>query len=89
MNITQLFLLALNCINEHREPSHTEQSIIYVFYRTNIAGLISIDEFMEMFINVSVYCDSPKRNKELTIELIEKYLYKSANKLTAIKSMLT
>ncbi|CAG9414726.1 hypothetical protein [Providencia alcalifaciens] len=89
MNITQLFLLALNCINEHREPSHTEQSIIYVFYRTNIAGLISIDEFMEMFINLSVYCDSPKRNKELTIELIEKYLYKSANKLTAIKSMLT
>ncbi|HGF6560554.1 TPA: hypothetical protein ACF2YT_001463 [Providencia alcalifaciens] len=87
MNITQLFLLALNCINDNRKLSHTEQSMVYVFYRKNIAGLISIDEFMEMFINLSVYCDSPNRNKELTIELIEKYLYKSARKLISLKGM--
>lgn len=89
MNITQLFLLALNCINEHREPSHTEQSIIYVFYRTNIAGLISIDEFMDKFVELSVYCDSSKQNKAFAIKLIEKYLHLSANKLTTIKSMPT
>lgn len=87
MKITQLFLLALNCINDNRKLSHTEQSMIYVFYRKNIAGLISIDEFMEMFINLSVYCDSLNRNKELTIELIEKYLYKSACKLISLKGM--
>ncbi|MBS0858350.1 hypothetical protein [Providencia rettgeri] len=87
MKITQLFLLALNCINDNRKLSHTEQSKVYVFYRKNIAGLISIDEFMEMFINLSVYCDSPNRNKELTIELIEKYLYKSACKLISLKGM--
>lgn len=87
MKITQLFLLALNCINDNRKLSHTEQSMVYVFYRKNIAGLISIDEFMEMFINLSVYCDSLNRNKELTIELIEKYLYKSACKLISLKGM--
>ncbi len=31
MTSTQLILLALTCINENREPSHTEQSRIYVF----------------------------------------------------------
>lgn len=47
MNNNQLLLLALNCINENREPSHTELSKIYVFYRTEIDYRgISIDEFM-------------------------------------------
>ncbi|EMH6405674.1 hypothetical protein RYG28_004155 [Providencia rettgeri] len=47
MNNNQLLLLALNCINENREPSHTELSKIYVFYRTEIdCKGISIDEFM-------------------------------------------
>ncbi|WP_334054990.1 hypothetical protein [Providencia huaxiensis] len=47
MNNNQLLLLALNCINENREPSHTEQSKIYVFYKTEVdCKGISIDEFM-------------------------------------------
>lgn len=47
MNNNQLLLLALNCINENREPSHTELSKIYAFYRTEIDYKgISIDEFM-------------------------------------------
>lgn len=47
MNNNQLLLLSINCINENREPSHTEQSKIYVFYRTEIDYKgISIDEFM-------------------------------------------
>ncbi len=32
MTSTQLILLALTCINENREPSHAEQSRIYVFF---------------------------------------------------------
>lgn len=47
MNNIQLLLLALNCINENREPSHTELSKIYVFYKTEIDYKgISIDEFI-------------------------------------------
>ncbi|MEQ5110087.1 hypothetical protein ACBQ54_00160 [Providencia vermicola] len=47
MTSTQLILLALTCINENREPSHTELSNIYVFYRSEIDYKgISIDEFM-------------------------------------------
>lgn len=47
MNATQLFLIALNCINENREPSHTELSKIYVFYRAEIENKnISINEFI-------------------------------------------
>lgn len=39
MNKTQLILLALNCINENREPSHIEKSRIYVFYKTKIENM--------------------------------------------------
>ncbi|WP_273804214.1 hypothetical protein [Providencia rettgeri] len=47
MNNIQLLLLTLNCINENREPSHAEQSRIYVFYKTEIESMnISIDIFM-------------------------------------------
>lgn len=47
MNKTQLILLALNCINENREPSHTEQSRIYVFYKTETESVdISVNTFI-------------------------------------------
>ncbi len=58
MNKTQLILLALNCINENREPSHTEQSLIYVFYKTEIENMdFSINTFilsMTQVINISM-----------------------------------
>jgi hypothetical protein len=87
MNITQLFLLAVNCINDNRKPSHTEQSIIYVFYRTNIAGLISIDEFMKKLVSLSIYFDSSQQHKASSIKLIEEYFYKSRDKLISVKGM--
>ncbi|WP_272693695.1 hypothetical protein [Providencia sp. PROV039] len=47
MNKNQLVLLALNCINENRKPSHTEQSRIYVFYKTAIESMdISVNTFI-------------------------------------------
>lgn len=47
MNTTQLLLLALNCINENKEPTHLEQSHIYVFYCTQIADMkLTINDFM-------------------------------------------
>ncbi|WP_375097473.1 hypothetical protein [Providencia sp. SKLX146130] len=57
MTSTQLILLALTCINENREPSHTEQSRIYVFYKTEIDDkAISINEFILLLSNSSLYC---------------------------------
>ncbi len=47
MNTTQLLLLALNCINENKEPTHLEQSHIYVFYCTQIVDMkLTINDFM-------------------------------------------
>ncbi len=47
MNTTQLLLLALNCINENKEPAHLEQSRIYVFYCTQIVDMkLTINDFM-------------------------------------------
>ena len=47
MNTTQLLLLALNCINENKEPTHLEQSHIYVFYCTQIVYMkLTINDFM-------------------------------------------
>ncbi len=47
MNTTQLLLLALNCRNENKSPTHLEQSHIYVFYCTQIVDMkLTIDDFM-------------------------------------------
>ncbi len=47
MNNNQLLLLALNCINENKEPTHLEQSHIYVFYYTHIVDMkLTINDFM-------------------------------------------
>nr|WP_306804281.1 hypothetical protein [Providencia sp. PROV145] len=77
MNNTQLLLLALNCINENREPSHTELSKIYVFYRTDVGCKgISIDEFM---LNQDwQLADEQKVQK--VIRFIETYLHLSLKK---------
>ncbi|EJD6044772.1 hypothetical protein M0J40_RS19320 [Providencia rettgeri] len=77
MSITQLLLLALNCINENREPSHTELSKIYVFYRTEIDYKgISIDEFM---LNQNwQLVDEHKVQK--VMNFIEMYLHLSSKK---------
>lgn len=78
MNNNQLLLLALNCINENREPSHTEQSKIYVFYRTEIDYKgISIDEFM-----LSQNWQLVEEKKILkAISFIETYLHLSSEKV--------
>ncbi|MEY0031309.1 hypothetical protein AB7459_17745 [Providencia rettgeri] len=77
MNNNQLLLLALNCINENREPSHTEQSKIYVFYRTEVdCKGISINEFM---LNQNwQLADEQKIQK--VIRFIEIYLHLSLKK---------
>ncbi|EPI2106523.1 hypothetical protein OKT23_18980 [Providencia rettgeri] len=77
MNNTQLLLFALNCINENREPSHTELSKFYVFYRTDIdCKGISIDEFM---LNQNwQLADEQKVQK--VIRFIETYLHLSLKK---------
>lgn len=77
MNNNQLLLLALNCINENREPSHTEMSKIYVFYRTEIDYKgISIDEFM-LSQNWQLI-DESKAQKVMSF--IEAYLHLSLKK---------
>lgn len=77
MNNNQLLLLALNCINENREPSHTEQSKIYVFYRTKIDYKgISIDEFM---LNQNWQTVDDKRAQKV-MSFIETYLHLSLKK---------
>ncbi|MEQ5573338.1 hypothetical protein ABN306_10945 [Providencia huaxiensis] len=77
MNNNQLLLLALNCINENREPSHTEQSKIYVFYRTEIDyKCISIDEFM---LNQNWQTVDDERTQKVT-SFIETYLHLSLKK---------
>ncbi|EOE1542900.1 MULTISPECIES: hypothetical protein [Providencia] len=77
MNKNQLLLLALNCINENREPSHSEQSKIYVFYRTEVDYKgISINEFM---LNQNwQLADEQKIQK--VIRFIETYLHLSLKK---------
>lgn len=77
MNNTQLLLLALNCINENRNPSHTELSRIYVLYRTKINYKnISINEFM---LNLNwLLIDEQKIQKMMYF--IESYLHLSSKK---------
>ncbi|EMI7062219.1 MULTISPECIES: hypothetical protein [Providencia] len=77
MNNNQLLLLALNCINENREPSHTELSKIYVFYRTEIDYKgISIDEFM---LGQNWELVDEKRIHKV-MNFIEEYLHLSSKK---------
>lgn len=86
MTSTQLILLALTCINENREPSHTEQSRIYVFYKTEIDDkAISINEFILLLSNSSLYCQIEQPKRAPVIELIESYLSSSADKSHARK----
>lgn len=78
MNNNQLLLLALNCINENREPSHTEQSKIYVFYRTEMDYKgISIDEFMH---NQNLQTVDDKMAQKI-MSFIETYLHLSSEKV--------
>ena len=77
MNTTQLLLLALNCINENRELSHTELSKIYVFYKTEIDYKnISIDEFM---LNQN-WLLTDEYNTQKVMNFIETYLHLSSKK---------
>lgn len=77
MNNNQLLLLALNCINENREPSHMELSKIYVFYRTEIDYKgISIDGFM---LNQNWQLVDEKRIHKV-MNFIEEYLHLSSKK---------
>lgn len=77
MHNNQLLLLALNCINENREPSHTELSKIYVFYRTEIDYKgISIDEFM---LSQNWQLVDEKRIHKV-MSFIETYLHLSSKK---------
>ncbi|ENU1228530.1 hypothetical protein [Providencia rettgeri] len=77
MNNTQLLLLAINCINENREPSHTELSKIYVFYRTEIDYKgISIDEFMLS----QDWQLADKKKAHTVMNFIEVYLHLSLKK---------
>ncbi|AFH95227.1 hypothetical protein [Providencia stuartii] len=86
MTSTQLILLALTCINENREPSHTEQSRIYVFYKTEIdEKAISINEFILLLSNSSLYCQIEQPKRAPVIEFIESYLSSSADKSHARK----
>lgn len=86
MTSTQLILLALTCINENREPSHTEQSRIYVFYKTEIDDkAISINEFILLLSNSSLYCQIEQPKRAPVIELIESYVSSSADKSHARK----
>ncbi|HBO23972.1 MAG TPA: hypothetical protein DD649_13960 [Providencia sp.] len=81
MNTTQLLLLALNCINEKMEPSHTELSLIYVFYKTEIEGnAISINEFILLLYNSTLYYQIEQSKIAPVIEFIERYLSLSADK---------
>ena len=79
MNTNQLLLLALNCINEKREPSHTERSHIYVFYRTQVLDMkLSISNFItQLQINDLVY-DSEK--KAAVLSFLDNNLEKSVTK---------
>ena len=63
MNTTQLLLLTLNCLSENRDPSHTEQSHIYVFYKTQIEKKMSIDEFMFCLIHSPVFSLIEKKSR--------------------------
>lgn len=77
MNNTQLLLLSLNCINENRELSHTEQSKIYVLYRTEIDYKgISINEFM---LSQNWQLVDEKRIRKV-VSFIETYLHLSSEK---------
>lgn len=77
MSNTQLLLLAINCINENREPSHTELSKIYVFYRTEIDYKnISINEFM---LNQN-WLLTDEHNTQKVMSFIEAYLHLSSKK---------
>lgn len=81
MNNNQLLLLSINCINENREPSHTEQSRIYVFYKTEIDGkAISINEFILLLSHSSLYCQIEQSKIAPVIEFIESYLNLSSDK---------
>ncbi|MDH2321566.1 hypothetical protein AB7185_11220 [Providencia rettgeri] len=77
MNNNQLLLLSINCINENREPSHTEQSKIYVFYRTNVDYKgISIEEFM---LNQNWQLVDEKKIQKV-MSFIETHLHLSSEK---------
>lgn len=81
MNNNQLLLLALNCINENREPSHTELSRIYVFYKTEIEGsAIFINDFILLLSNSTVHYQIEQSKIAPVIEFIESYLNLSSNK---------
>ncbi|MEI9716300.1 hypothetical protein [Moellerella wisconsensis] len=82
MNATQLFLIALNSINENREPSHTELSKIYVFYRAEIENKnISINEFI---LNQD-WPLTDGHDTQKVLHFIETYLHLSLIKASARK----
>lgn len=82
MNKTQLILLALNCINENREPTHTEQSRIYIFYKTKVENM---DFPINTFISPQIQLIDKSTKYSQKRELIFNFLNVQINN-AAIKS---
>ncbi len=79
MNTTQLILLALNCHNENKEPTHLEQSRIYVFYCTQIVDMkLTIDDFMAQLQINDLVRDTKKETAILSF--LSDNLVKAENK---------
>lgn len=90
MNKTQLILLALNCINENREPSHTEQSLIYVFYKTEIESMdISVNAFILLLAQVIDNSEINIQKRESIIDFLNVHInnaeIKSKNRKRNVK----
>lgn len=81
MNITQLILLALNCISENREPSHTEQSRIYVFYKTKIENMdITVNAFILSLIQLIDKSTINIQKRESIFDFLNVYINDAAIK---------
>lgn len=81
MNKTQLILQALNCINENREPSYTEQSRIYVFYKTKMESMdISVNAFILLLIQAIDNSEINIKKRESTIDFLNVHINNAAIK---------
>ena len=81
MNTTQLVLLALTCINEKRELTHTEQSHVYVFYKTEVESRnISVNEFILTQIESLVNKLISLQIRQSILDLILESLATASNK---------
>ncbi|HHR6575332.1 TPA: hypothetical protein ACS8DH_002822 [Providencia alcalifaciens] len=81
MSNTQLLLLALNCINENREPSHTEQSRIYVFYKTKVESMnISANAFILSLMQLIDNSEIKTQKRESIFDFLNVHINNAAIK---------